>query len=172
MISYSTIIEKFREQGEKTGWTYIRIPEKFATALQPESRRIFRVKGKLDEHAIAGIAVMPMRDGDFIMPLNAEMRKAIGKRKGATIHVQLDVDKTPYKVNSTFLECMEDEPEAVKFFRSLPVGHQNYFSKWIESAKTDATKVSRIAQAVSALSRKMGFPEMLRAKKAERDLLK
>jgi len=169
MISFSTTILKFDNQGEKTGWTYIKIPAQIAEQLHPGNRKSFRVKGKLDDHVISGIALLPMGEGDFIMALNADLRKAIGKRKGAVLKVQLAVDKEPYQLNATFIECMEDEPAALQYFRSLPKAHQNYFSKWIESAKTEPTRDHRIAQAVSALARKMGFPEMLRAKKAEND---
>ncbi|MBC7890562.1 MAG: DUF1905 domain-containing protein [Ferruginibacter sp.] len=169
MISFTTTILKFDQQGDKTGWTYIRIPAKIAEQLQPASKKSFRVKGKLDDHVINGVALIPMGAGDFIMALNAGLRKATGKRKGAILKVQLAVDEIPYQVNAAFMECMEDEPAALLYFKSLPAAHQHYFSKWIESAKTEPTKVKRIAQAVSALARKMGFPEMLRAKKVERD---
>jgi len=170
MINFTTTILKFEQQGEKTGWTYITIPAKIAVQLQPDSKKSFRVKGKLDEHPIQGVALVPMGGGDYIMALNGDLRKAIGKRKGATITVQLAVDTVPYQINIAFMECMEDEPASLHYFKSLPMAHQHYFSKWVESAKTEPTKVKRIAQAVSALARKMGYPEMIRAKKSEKDL--
>ncbi len=165
MISFTATILKFDKQGEKTGWTYITIPAKYAEQLQPGSKKSFRVKGRLDEYPINGVALIPMGGGDFIMALNAYLRKAIGKKKGAILKVQLAVDEIPYQINTLFVECMEDEPGAMTYFKSLPLAHQHYFSKWIESAKTEPTRVKRIAQAVSALGRKMGFPEMLRAQK-------
>ena len=135
----------------------------------PGNKKSFRVKGKLDDYAIKGIALLPMGNGDFIMALNADIRKAIGKRKGAVVKVQLEAD-VPYQLNAAFMECMADEPAALAYFKSLPGSHQNYFSKWVESAKTEPTKVKRIAEAVSALSRKMGYGEMIRARKDEREL--
>lgn len=171
MINFTTTILKFGRQGEKTGWTYIVIPADLAQQLKPGNKKSFRVMGKLDEHSIKGMALIPMGAGDFIMALNADLRKAIGKKKGATLKVQLAVDKAGYQLNPLFMECMADDPEALNYFKSLPQGHQNYFSKWIESAKTEPTKVKRIAQAISALSRKMGYGEMLRAFKQEKDLL-
>lgn len=171
MINFTTTILKFDKQGEKTGWTYIVVPAQTAEKLKPGNKKSFRVKGKLDDHPIHGVALIPMGGGDFIMALNADMRKAIGKMKGAILKVQLAEDEVPYEVNTLLMECMEDEPAAMSYFKSLPMSHQHYFSKWVEAAKTESTKVKRIAQAVSALARKMGFPEMLRAKKAERDLL-
>ena len=72
------------------------------------------------------------------------------------------------EINKTFLICLADEPAALEFFNSLARGHRNYFSKWIESAKTEETKANRIARAVTALSRKLGYPEMMRMGKEER----
>ena len=84
------------------------------------------------------------------------------------LKVQLHLDR-PYQLSADFIECLNDEPGARGFFGTLPKGHQNYFSKWIESAKTEPTKAKRIAQAVTALAKKQGFPEMLRALKDSRD---
>ena len=169
MIRFNTTLLKFDRQGEKTGWTYIKIPAALAAQLYPVNKKSFRVTGKLDHHVIKGVALLPMGEGDFIMAINAAMRKGIGKRKGATVNVQLSVDKAPYQLNKELMECMADEPASLGFFKTLPLAHQHYFSKWVESAKTENTKASRIAQAVSALARKWGFPEMLRAKKNEKD---
>ncbi len=84
MIKFSTTILKFDKQGEKTGWTYIIIPAKIVQQLKPKNKKSFRVKGKLDDFEINKVALMPMGEGDFIMAINAAMRKGIGKRKGAT----------------------------------------------------------------------------------------
>jgi hypothetical protein len=159
---------KFEKQGEKTGWTYIVIPEDIAQQLKPGNRKSFRVKGKLDKHQIEAVALMPMGDGSFIMPVNAEMRKAIAKRAGAQLVVQIEEDDNPDPVSSPeLMECLEDEPEALAFFNSLAKGHRNYFMKWIESAKTEPTKAKRIAQAVTALARKQDYPSMMRANKGK-----
>lgn len=104
-----------------------------------------------------------MGGGDFILPLNAAFRKAIRKRQGATVTVIMDVDDSPLLLSQDFVECLQDEPNALVYFNTLPKSHQNYFSKWIESAKTEPTKAKRIAQAVSALAKKWGFAEMVRA---------
>ena len=167
MIQFKTIIKKFQQQGEKTGWTYIEISADFAKQLLPNNKKSFRVKGKLDNHPIEAVALMPMGDGNFIMPLNATMRKAIKKQKNDSLIVKLEVDKKGYVLNEEFVSCLEDEPKAYEFFKTLSGSHQKYFSKWIESAKTIETKTKRIAMAVNALSKNWGYPEMLRANKKE-----
>lgn len=166
VVEYTTTILKFGKQGEKTGWTYIEVPADVARELMPGNKKSFRVKGKLDNYSINSIALLPMGEGAFIMPLNSKMRKGFGKRDGAMLHVQIEVDKTEYKLNADLMECLADEPQAIIFFKTLTKSHQNYFSKWIDSAKTDATKTKRIANAITALSKSKGFPEMLRSLKS------
>lgn len=165
MIRFTAPILKFDKQGEKTGWTYIEIPEELAQKLKPGNKKSFRVKGKLDNYAFKQMALLPMGGGDFILPLNAEMRKKIKKRFGATLEVRMEADDSPFEMSKDFMACLEDEPKALEYFKTLPGSHQKYFSKWIETAKTEPTKAKRIAQAVNALAKRWGFAEMVRAGK-------
>ncbi len=167
MIQYKTIIRKFDEQGEKTGWCYIEIPQEEAEKLKPGYKKSYRVKGFLDNHKIEKTSLLPMGGGNFIIPINASIRKSLGKRKGAMLLVKLETDKSPVEINAAFLQCLADEPAALEYFNSLPGSHRNYFSKWIESAKSEVTKAARIARAVTALSRKWGYSEMIRTGKNE-----
>ena len=161
-VSFSAVLKRFDEQGEKTGWTYIEIPSAIAQELIPGNKKSFRVKGKLDSYSFSKIALMPMGNGDFIMPLKAEIRKGIGKQKGATVLVKMQLDKQELELPAEFAECLHDEPKALAHFQSLPKSHQHYFIRWITEAKTDATKAKRIAQALNALATGLGFAEMLR----------
>ena len=170
MVKITATLLKFDEQGEKTGWTYFVIPGDIAQQIKPGCKKIYRVKGKLDNYKISSIAIMPMGDGSFIMPVNAVMRKAIGKRKGAIITATLEADDKPLELNEDFMACLNDEPAALEHFNSLSGSHRNYFNKWIDTAKTEPTKTKRIAMAVSALSRRMGYPEMMREQKAKKGL--
>jgi hypothetical protein len=166
MVEFRTTILKFDEKGEKTGWSYILISQRVAQRLHPGDKKSFRVKGKLDQLSISKVALLPMGEGNFIMPLNAKMRKAIGKRKGASVYVRLEPDLAPLLPDRDLMLCMKEEPEALAFFNGLPKSHQNYFSKWIASAKTQPTRAKRIAQAITALSAHQKFNQMLRAIKS------
>ena len=167
MISFKTTLLKFDRQGEKTGWTYITIPQKITQELKPGNKKSFRVKGTIDEHAIRSVALLPMGEGEFIMPVNATMRKAILKRKGDTVKLALELDHAVLKISAALLACLEDEPDATEYFKKLPGSHQQYYSKWIESAKTDATKTKRIALAINAFSKKMSFSQMMQLRKKD-----
>ncbi len=172
MIAFKVVIEKFSKQGEKTGWTYINIASDIAQKLKPGNKKTFRVKGYLDSFYFEGIALLPMGGGDFIMPLNASHRKKIGKRKGAIVNVKIELDDKPLMFNKELMECLADEPEAFAFFNNLTPGHRKYFSNWIESAKTESTKASRIAHTITAMISKQDFGMMLREiKKNRKELL-
>jgi len=167
MVQFTTIIKQFDKQGEKTGWTYIDVPSDIAEKLMPGNRKGFYVKGKLDSFPIKGTALIPMGGGNFILTLNANLRRAIRKKKGAMLNVKLQVDPEGYKLNEDFVACLNDDPAARNFFDTLSGSHRKYFSKWIDSAKTEPTKTKRIAMAVNALSKRWGYPEMLRNSKKD-----
>ena len=163
MIQFNALIKKFDSQGEKTGWTYIEIPAAIGQKLMPGNKRSFRVKGRLDHFHFENIALLPMGDGGFIMALNAAIRKKIQKSKGASVKVILEMDLSPAILDPDLMECLAGEPGALSFFNELTPGHRKYFGNWISSAKTDPTRIKRIALALDALSRKMNYGEMIRA---------
>ena len=153
--------------GEKTGWTYILIPHKIAEKIKPACKKSFRVKGKIDDHKIKAVALLPMGDGDFIMPINAGMRKAIRKINGAKVTVEIEEDSAEIKICALLLTCLEDDPPANKHFKKLPFSHQQYYSKWILSAKTEATQTKRIAAAIHAFSNNLSYGEMMKLLRKE-----
>ncbi len=166
-ISFATELKQFGQQGEKTGWTYFEIPGKLAAKLQPGMRKTFRVKGYIDTYLLSQVAILPVGDGNFILPVNAGMRRSICKKKGDKIAVVLETDNSELQLSGDFLACLADEPTAKDWFDKLPKSHQQYYSKWIESAKTEPTRIKRIAIVVNGLARHMDYGAMLRE---QRDL--
>lgn len=168
MLRFETQIQRFEKKGEKTGWSYIVISRAQAEKLKPGYRVSFRVKGKLDGHIISKTAILPMGDGSFILPVNGTIRKAINKSAGDKVKAELVYDERPLTIDRDFMKCLKDDHAAYSYFKSLAKSHQVYFSKWIESAKTPATKTRRITMAVIALAAQQGYPEMIRANKTQR----
>ncbi len=167
MITFNATIQKFDRQGEKTGWTYIEIPVLIAEQLQPGNKKSFRVKGSLDYYSFAAVALLPMGGGSFIMPLKTDVRKAIGKRKGAIVKVMMEADATPFILCPELMECLADEPMALANFNRHPGSHQKYFSNWVSSAKTEITKAKRIAHTLTAMLKGQDYGEMIRGLKKE-----
>jgi hypothetical protein len=162
MIKFTTTIERFDKQGEKTGWTYIEISASQAKKINNEVKIGYRVKGKLDSFSFEKTALLPMGEGRFIMPLKAAIRKAIGKRQGDKITVEMELDNRQLQPSADFMKCLKEDQEAMRFFKTLPGSHQRYYSKWIDGAKTIQTKTKRIVMALTAFSKKQRFNEMMR----------
>lgn len=154
MVTFSAVIQKFRDKGEKSGWTYIEIPRDIAVELLPGQKKSFQVKGFLDAYPFEKVNLLPMGDGNFIMALNAAMRRKIGKREGAFLNVRLAFDESPFEYPEDIMACLEDEPAALVCFRKMPESHRKWYIRWIQSAKTDATRTKRIAGLVSTCLQK------------------
>jgi hypothetical protein len=148
--------------GEKTGWTYIEINAQQARKLKPDTKVSFRVKGKLDDHPIEKTALLPMGAGSFILPLNASIRKGTGKKAGDKLKVHLELDDRTLVLSPDLMKCLKDEPTALANFKKLPKSHQQYYSKWIESAKTLHTKTKRITVTVMACCKGQTYSQMMR----------
>lgn len=162
MVSFTAAIQKFGKQGEKTGWTYVAIPHEIANKIKPDTKKSYRVKGTFDGHKVAGLALVPIGSGDFILALNAVLRKKIKKKVGDSLELCLEADTAIIQFPEDLLACLEDEPLAKAHFFSLPPSHRLYFGRWIESAKTITTRTRRIAQAINALAQAKDFGTMIR----------
>ena len=77
MVNFNAEIERFDRNGEKTGWSYVFIPEAIAQQIKPDDKRGFRVRGQIDNLVIGGKSLLPMGSGDFILPLDGKIRKQL-----------------------------------------------------------------------------------------------
>lgn len=166
MIYLKTEIEKYADNGEKTGWSYVHLPQEIADQIKPNSRRGFRVKGFLDELSVNGLSATPVKDDGFIIPLNKNLRKALRKKEGAMIELRLAFD-ADFKIEMPeVLEvCLAQEDGLLEYFLSLPKSHQNYFINWLNTAKTEPTLTKRLVMLVNAMALKQDFGAMIRANK-------
>lgn len=145
-------LEKFKGKG---GWTFAQIPE-----IPQDKKAHFgwvKVKGSIDGVEFKKYHLMPMGNGKLFLPVKAEIRKKIKKEEGDWVHVILYPDNEPLEVPDEMLLCLKDEPKALKFFRSLSEGEQKYYVQWVYSAKTEKTKVDRMAKAIDKLLRSERF---------------
>ncbi|WP_367868432.1 DUF1905 domain-containing protein [Pedobacter sp. WC2423] len=166
MITFESEIERFSKMGEKTGWTFVAIPKDIANQIKPDCRKSFRVKGFLDELPVAGLSFIPMGEGDFILALNSGIRKQLKKEEGAKLNLQLEEDKT-FKIEMPEdLElCLLEERHFLENFLNLPKSHQNYYINWLNTAKTETTRIKRLTQIVIAMDKQQNFSEMMRSNK-------
>lgn len=161
-LKFTARMSRFGKNGEKSSWTYIVISPGQANKLKPDNKKSFRVKGSFDDYKFEKVSMLPVGEGKFIIPIKGQIRKALGKEAGATIKVVLDLDDRKPTLSPDLMKCLKDDPEALKVFKSLPGSHQNYYSNWIETAKTMATKTKRILMTLEACHKKQSFSEMMR----------
>lgn len=166
MVEFKAILQKFGSQGEKTGWTYVEVPAKIAEKIKPGTKKSFRVKGKIDNQAFKG-SLLPMGGGDFIFAVKGEIRKKIKKFKGDSVVLKIEEDKSEVTYNKDLIACLKEDKLANQCFAKLPGSHKNYYSKWVDSAKTEATRAKRIAIILDGLPKGWTFAEMLKAARAQ-----
>ncbi len=165
MFSFQAIIQKFANKGEKTGWTYVDIPKDILNKLKRKDKKAFRVKGLIDDVSFEKTSTYPMGEGEFIFAINNDLRKKIKKKEGAQVLVKLELDISDPIISIELMDCLKDDKFALKQFQSQPLSHQNYFHRYIESAKTAETKAGRIVNTIEAMHKKLNYGEMIRSLK-------
>lgn len=148
LVNSNYRLEKYAGKG---GWTYARIPE-----IPQDKNAPFgwvKVKGSIDGYEIKKYHLMPMGMGQLFLPVKAEIRKKIGKQAGDTVHIILYPDTDELVVPEELLLCLQDEPEAMKFFNSLSESERKFYINWIYSAKKEETRINRLTKTLNRLSR-------------------
>ncbi|GAB1463398.1 YdeI/OmpD-associated family protein [Pedobacter sp.] len=166
MVNFNAEIEQFNSNGEKTGWSYVFVPENVAQQIKPEERRGFRVRGYIDQLAISGKSLIPMGGGDFILALDAKIRKQLRKEVGRPVTLSLTYD-ADFKIEmpEDLEVCLAQEDGLLEHFLSYTKAHQNYFINWLNTAKTEPTRTKRLIMIVDAMAKKQDFGLMIRSNK-------
>jgi Domain of unknown function (DUF1905)/Bacteriocin-protection, YdeI or OmpD-Associated len=146
------LLQKFPGKG---GWTYAVIPEVLQDKHTPFGW--VQVRGSIDAYELKHYKLMPMGNGSLFLPVKAEIRKKIGKKAGDWVQVVLYADNNPIDIPEELLVCLQDDPAAHENFVRYTAGQQKEFIDWIYSAKTDETKVARIAETIRKLSKNKKF---------------
>lgn len=152
LVDDKFLLEKMPDKG---GWTYLCIPTILKDNGKPSG--LLKVKGSIDGFSIKQFHLMPMGNGNLMLPVKAEIRKKIRKQQGDHVHVILYADTDPLEIPGELLECLEDAPAAHKFFKSLSDSEKKYYIQWIYSAKQETTRVNRITKAIDRLQRREKF---------------
>jgi len=165
MHSFKTILQKFASKGEKTGWTYVDIPPDIITKLKLKTKKEFRIKGIMDDVKFERLACYPIGEGNFIIAINGELRKKLGKKEGAMLSVKLEKDEAAALQSQELIDCLNEDKGALEQFNSLLLSQRNYFHRYVYDAKGSATKAGRIVNTINAMHKKQDFGAMIRSLK-------
>jgi hypothetical protein len=146
LVNNTYLLQKFPGKG---GWTYASIPE-----IDQDRHSHFgwvRVRGFIDSYEIKAYNLMPMGNGSLFLPVRAEIRKKINKKEGDYVKVVLYKDDLPLEIPEELIICLKEYPGALERFQKLNEGERKQHMEHIYSAKSDETKVERIAKLIDSL---------------------
>ena len=134
--------------GGKTA-TGIRVPAEVVESLGSSKRPAVRVtiNGHTYRSSVASIG------GEFMLPVSAEIRERAGVAAGDEVDVDIELDTEPREVSvpPDFMDALDRDADARRFFDGLSYSNKQRFVLSIEGAKTAETRQRRIAKAVSEL---------------------
>ena len=96
------------------------------------------------------VAVM---GGDYMVGLSGERRAAAGVNGGDMVDVDIELDVAPREIDvpADFAAALDAEPAARATFDRLSYSNKSWHTLQIEGARTDETRVRRIARSVAIL---------------------
>ncbi len=142
---------KFRAIVQLSGKTAtgIQVPAEVVAHLGSSRRPPVRVT--INGHTYRS-TVAPM-GGVFMLPISADNRMLANVSAGDEVEVEVEPDNEPREVNvpPDFLEALDRDADARRFFDGLSSSNKQRLVLSIEGAKTAETRLRRIAKAVETL---------------------
>jgi hypothetical protein len=142
-------LEKFPQKG---GWTYIVLSE----LEKPKAYfGMMKVNGKIDNHDLVGVTLMPYGNGNLFLPVNAKIRKIISKEAGDSVKLLLtEVDAEEREevfTESNILACIREEPLAWEKFQQLPQETKDHELQEILHFQLESKKIEKIILLIEKL---------------------
>ena len=142
---------KFHASIELSGKTAtgIRVPAEVVAHLGSSKRPPVRITINCHTYR-STVATM---GGVFMLPISEENRKLAHVSAGDEVEVGIEADTQPREVGvpPDFLEALDRDPDARRFFDGLSYSNKQRVVLSIEGARTDETRQRRIAKAVGTL---------------------
>jgi len=145
VINKKVKVQKYPGKG---GWTYVIL--EFNLAEKRKSLWV-KVKGTVNGSEIEQYKLASMKNGIYMLPLKAKIRKKYNIKEGDVVDVCLYLDNSDLIVPEEILECLEDFPKAQEFFNNMTESNKKYYIEWIAEAKNLDTKVNRINKMIDRL---------------------
>ncbi len=133
----------------KDGWRYVVVSG--ISAEYRDKQGLVRIRGFIDHYEIRQFNMLPLKDGRYLLPIKSTIRKKIRKQEGDWVKVVLYPDDTPVVVTDEIAVCLEESPQAQKYFESLSESNKKYYIDWVESAQKLETKANRMLKMIQNL---------------------
>jgi hypothetical protein len=136
-------------KGVAGGGAFVEVPFDVQAAF---GRKRVPVKATFDGAEYRGL-VTRMGGPSHILIVLKEIRERIGKQPGDEIRVTIEEDTAPrlLELPTDLVQALDAEPVARAAFDGLSFTHRREYVQWIESAKREQTRTTRIEKAVSML---------------------
>jgi hypothetical protein len=132
------------------GGAYVEVPFDVEAAFGSKKPR---VKATFEGVPYRGILTR-MGTEHHVLIILKEIREKIGKTFGdeVNITVELDIEPRVIEIPPELKKAFKTEQEAKTFFDKLSYTHQREYVMWINDAKREETRQSRILKAVEMLN--------------------
>ena len=151
LVDKNYLLQKFEGKG---GWTFAEIPE---IPMPKTSFGMLKVKGKIDNYEFSDVRLLPLGNGHLFMAVNLQLRRKIDKHAGDTVHIVIYNDDLPTMIPEELALCMNFEDGVMDKFQFYSDGEKKAFVNWIYSAKTEQTKIDRIAKTIMMIQNNEKF---------------
>jgi bifunctional DNA-binding transcriptional regulator/antitoxin component of YhaV-PrlF toxin-antitoxin module len=137
---YETILIKGTQLG-----VFAEFP--FESAKEFGTRKVIRVKATFDGKMFR-MSLLPHGNGTHWLYLKKEIRDAIGKTEGDSVHIIVEKDENlPGIIIPEYLQwLLENDAGMKKRFEKLPYSAKKFWTNYIDEPKSDDGKVSRVNQ--------------------------
>jgi len=149
MTSYNFNAILRRPEGVGT-WTYLDIPVDVSATFGVKGQ--VKVKGTINGQPFRSSA-LPHGDGTHYLVVGQPIRNALGVTQGDTVQVTLEFDHEARRVSipDDLARALEANPQAKLAFDTLPYSHKKQYIEWIEGARKEITRQSRLAKTIERL---------------------
>jgi hypothetical protein len=132
------------------GGTYVEIP--FDVGEVYGTRGRVAVQATFDGEPYRG-SIAPMGEGRHVLGVTREIREAIGKDVGESVHVVVERDTEPrtVAVPTDLRSMLAEAPAAREAFGGLSYTRRKEYVRWIEEAKPPETRVRRLQELIQRL---------------------
>jgi hypothetical protein len=144
-----------QKKATKGGWHFVLIR---GIPIQHRNKQgLIRVRGTVDSYELKQFNLLPVKTGEMMLVLNAQLRKAISKKEGERVHVKLFLDASKVKIPEDIRDSLLQSVEAWQFFETLTESNKKYYIDWVQEAKSVDTKVTRIVKMIRQLEHRKKF---------------